>query len=352
MFTAQDLAPIRGALERKMDRIADALHRTGLITDTHADAPFEVRMERLAAAVPGLPNALHGDRSAVTAMRDLCELWSSPRMLDMVEQLLGTPEIAGHSVINLRIRTATPPDGAGPESVDLHAVPFHQDAAYLLPEADSTLQVGIWLPLVDVPAEAGCLSFLKGGHTAAAGVCLPHVPAEDGTGFLQLDPEVLQELLEQGCEAVPCPVPLGSFVLFNNLVPHAGLPNTAGATRWSVDMRWQATDQPHGDDHNSGLVPFRSAAPGWTLRRDAAGPKAVRPPTIPDGRWAEAHAAAAAAVAELGPEALAARERKLEAHRLSQERVGRSVTQVREATAALLPWAEATPSRFFHQHEL
>ena len=38
MFTAQDLAPIRGALERKMDRIADALHRTGLITDTHADA--------------------------------------------------------------------------------------------------------------------------------------------------------------------------------------------------------------------------------------------------------------------------------------------------------------------------
>ena len=48
---------------------------------------------------------MHGDRSAVTAMQGLCDLWRAPVLLDMVEQLLQTKEIGGHSVINLRIRT-------------------------------------------------------------------------------------------------------------------------------------------------------------------------------------------------------------------------------------------------------
>lgn len=114
----------------------------------------------------------------------------------------------------------TPPEAAGPESVDLHRVPAHQDAAYLLPEADDTLQVGIWLPLMgDVPAEGGALSFLGGGHKL--GRCLPHLPAEDGTGFLALAPEAVAELDAAACDPVACPVKLGSFVVFNNLVPHA-----------------------------------------------------------------------------------------------------------------------------------
>eukprot|EP01052_Picozoa_sp_SAG31_P044650 SAG31_NODE_7863_length_1580_cov_6.619851_2_plen_186_part_00 len=83
-------------------------------------------------------------------------------------------------MINLRIRTASNNCAGG--GVDLHAVPFHQDAAYLLPEADRTLQVGVWLPLVPVPPGAGLLSFLRGGHRAAADGCLLHEPANDGTG--------------------------------------------------------------------------------------------------------------------------------------------------------------------------
>jgi phytanoyl-CoA hydroxylase len=288
-----DLLPIRRALERKIDRIASALVQTNVIKHGHDQEPFEARMEALAREVPGLPGALHGDRSAVTAMRAVCELWSAPVLLDMVQQLLGTPEIGGHPVINLRIRTATPatkPD-ADPATVDLHRVPTHQDAAYLLPEADSTLQIGVWVPLVaDVSSQGGALSFLRGGkciiipteavafvaacpedyRQAQAGQearivftlsfcsghrigrCLPHVAAEDGTGFLSITRTALNELKVLGCESVDCPVPLGSFVVFSNLVPHSGLPNHGSTTRWSVDMRWQPMDAPHGDDHNSG----------------------------------------------------------------------------------------------------
>ena len=100
-----NLNPIRRALERKVDRIATALVQAQVLTHGFDRVPFESRMEALAREVPGLPNALHGDRSAVTAMRAVCELWRAPVLLDMVQQLLGTPEIGGHPVINLRIRT-------------------------------------------------------------------------------------------------------------------------------------------------------------------------------------------------------------------------------------------------------
>ena len=122
-----ELLPVRRALERKLERLAAALVDGGVVTDDYGGEPFETRMERLAEAAPGLPSALYGDRSAVTAMRSLCELWCHPRLLDICEQLLGTAEIAGHSVINLRIRTSSSNSSGG--GVDLHAVPFHQDAA-------------------------------------------------------------------------------------------------------------------------------------------------------------------------------------------------------------------------------
>ena len=165
LLSIQDnLRPIRRALERKLDHIAHALVQANVIKHGYDQEPFETRMEALATEVPGLPGALHGDRSAVTAMRSLCDLWRAPVLLDMVQQLLGTPEIGGHPVINLRIRTTTPGAKDGPAAVDLHRVPAHQDAAYLLPEADSTFQVGIWVPLVaDVPSYGGALSFLRGG---------------------------------------------------------------------------------------------------------------------------------------------------------------------------------------------
>lgn len=358
ILSVDDLRPIQRALERKLDRIADALLQSGVIENPHSELPLETRMEALAQEVPGLPGALHGDRSAVTAMRDLCELWRAPVLLDMVEQLLATPEIGAHSVINLRIRTATPPtadDGntlLDPAAVDLHRVPAHQDAAYLLPEADNTLQVGIWLPVVaDVPADGGALSFLRGGHRF--GRCLPHLSAQDGTGFLSLTDDALGELEAAGCVPVDCPVALGSFVLFNNLVPHIGLPNHGSSTRWSVDMRWQAMDRPHGDDHNSGLVQLRSADPDFKMQW-VAGPKATRPPEVSEflGRWGEVTQEHAVRAEGEGGAAAARREAQLELHAASRERVGASTSKVKEATKDLLPWASACPARFWHEHEL
>ena len=230
--------------------------------------------------------------------------------------------------------------------------------SYLLPEADATLQIGVWLPLVPVPQGAGLLSFLRGGHRISRG-CLLHEPANDGTGFLKLADSSLAKLKVSGCEEAECPITtLGSFVLFNNLVPHAGLPNKTGATRWSVDFRYQAMGAPHGDDHNAGLVQFRSSEPGWQMRW-VAGPKAVTPEEfLPPagasadfdghfhrGRWGDGGPAR-------DPTDLPPTSEQLAAHAASQRRASEEVARVRKGTATLLPWEDKTDARFWHDNEL
>eukprot|EP01052_Picozoa_sp_SAG31_P053525 SAG31_NODE_13772_length_847_cov_15.208556_1_plen_181_part_00 len=178
--------------------------------------------------------------------------------------------------------------------------------------------------------------------------------------FLKLANSSLTKLAAAGCEEVECPIgSLGSFVLFNNLVPHAGLPNRTGATRWSVDFRFQAMGAPHGDDHNSGLVQFRSAEPGWRMRW-AAGPKATTPAAfLPPagasaslggghfhrGRWGDGGPARE-------PSDLPPTEEQLASHAASQRRASEEVARVLEGTAALLPWKDQTRARFWHDNEL
>ena len=57
---------------------------------------------------------------------------------------------------------------------------------------------------------------MRAYHTSTGhrvGRCLPHIPAEDGTGFLSLTRSALAELEALGCSPVDCPVALGSFVV-------------------------------------------------------------------------------------------------------------------------------------------
>ena len=95
--TAVHIAPIQRALKRKVDAIAAALVQAGVISNAHAALPLGTQMEALARDVPGLAGAMHGDRSAVTAMQGLCELWRTPVLLDMVLRI--SIEMAAFSVL-------------------------------------------------------------------------------------------------------------------------------------------------------------------------------------------------------------------------------------------------------------
>jgi len=64
------------------------------------------------------------------------------------------------------------------------------------------------------------------------------------------------------------PVPYGSFVLFNNLIPHRSLQNFSTDIRWSVDLRWQSPKHNMGFYNIQDGILFRSPdqpnlSPDW-----------------------------------------------------------------------------------------
>ena len=77
-----------------VDELARRLHAAGRIRDLYLDHGFGTRLAALEAECPGAA-------IWVTHLGDLRpglrELWSSPKLLDIIEDLIG-PDIAGHPI--------------------------------------------------------------------------------------------------------------------------------------------------------------------------------------------------------------------------------------------------------------
>ena len=242
LFRPAELAPVIAELDELVDGIAEMLHRRGHITDTHADKDFATRLAALNRDFPGagVLATLRGRFGPA-----LAELWCSPRLLDIVEQLIG-PDIDGHANWVLRPKT--------PETSQL-TVPWHQDAAYFTPDAEGTFIPTVWIPLVDATRENGTLQFLRGAHN------LPRIYHHDiesrttenrDSWYLIMDgADVAEE------EIVTCEAPLGSVILHSNLIPHRSTENHTDGVRWAIDLRWHAPGTPPGINIPS--VPMRRA---------------------------------------------------------------------------------------------
>ena len=228
-----DMAAPRAAMMDKTSEIAAALREQGLIEDTFEDEPFESRLARL---FEGLTNAdfLQFGRGWRDRLPGYFHLMSNPKILDAVESLIG-PELFSNPVYN--VRPKVPGVAAG-------AVPWHQDKSYW-PDANANPVITVWIPLVDSTLENGCLHLIPGTHKKRA---VAH-GSEDysGTGYLEIAPETIAKRKK---EIIPLPMKAGSAVLFNDRLIHSSTPNRARTVRWSVDLRYQPTDQdpmrPHG----------------------------------------------------------------------------------------------------------
>ena len=94
-------------------------------------------------------------RTSGSLMPEFQNLFSNPRLLNLMEQLLGTADILGHPVWNLR--TKTPRNEAT-------TVPWHQDVGYLDNRAYKILQPTAWIPLLDTDVKNCCMQVVSGGH--------------------------------------------------------------------------------------------------------------------------------------------------------------------------------------------
>ena len=239
-----DMAPARQAMTQKVSMIADALHADGLIRDKLVDEPFPTRLARLFADLTDREFLRYG-RSWRDRLPGYFGLMSNPKIVDVIESLLG-PEIFANPVYN--VRPKVPKVAAG-------IVPWHQDKSYW-PDANARPVITVWIPLVDATHENGCLRVIPGTHRRR--VLSYHNETYSGTGYTELDD---QHIKPHQKEVVALPIKAGGAIVFNDRLIHSSTANSSGHVRWSVDLRYQPTNQDPMPQHGIGyLVRSRHAS--------------------------------------------------------------------------------------------
>ncbi|MEP7356419.1 MAG: phytanoyl-CoA dioxygenase family protein [Anaerolineales bacterium] len=236
LLNEADLRPAREAMEQKVSMIAEGLLADGLITDKLEALPFRTRLAALFADLTDADFLKYG-RSWRDRLPGYYDLMMNPLILDAVESLIGG-ELFANPVYNARPKV--PRVAAG-------AVPWHQDKSYW-PGANANPVITVWIPLVDSNLENGCLHIMPRTHTRRL---LPfHNEQVTGTGYLETD----EAHLAPGARVLAVPLEAGGALLFNDRCLHMSTANNSDHVRWSVDLRYQPTDQDPMTRHGIGFL--------------------------------------------------------------------------------------------------
>jgi len=239
---ASDLQPLIHEFEEAVDRTARRCFEAGTLRALYADASFERRLALLAGATDDLSPILTAFEGKAHKTAGMFALMTHPVLLDIVEGLIG-PEILAHPQFNVRAKLPGDP---------YRVVPWHQDLAYLEPEAADTRMVNFWIPFIDAPMETGALQVIPGSHRWGL---IPHEslnPTYIGVADASLPPH----------EVVGCPLPLGGVLIMQHRLMHRSIENTTPFVRWSADIRCSDPAQPTGRPSVPGFLARSVSRPG------------------------------------------------------------------------------------------
>ena len=281
---ARDFRPLWAEYERVLHSIASALYAEGAIRSPYADLGFAERLIQIYID-SGRNLHQHFEISLPqTGLRHDTPLHVGPavfnllthsRLLNVIEDIIG-PEIYVSPIHHIRIK---PPARALQKRVGYSALvaktPWHQDNGVILPEADASHILTVWLPVTPSTIENGCLQVIPRSHR---GDLLTHCPA----GALGVS---IPDKLIPSERAVPLPMRPGSVLVMFQRTIHSSLENaTENDVRVSFDLRYQTIGEPTGRPMFPGFIAQSKAHPESTLRDPAAWAQ----------RWYEARAQLAA----------------------------------------------------------
>jgi ectoine hydroxylase-related dioxygenase (phytanoyl-CoA dioxygenase family) len=242
-------------LSRWVDDTIEQWLGEGRIADTRKDLDFQHRLVQVWRAA-GKPKYVRSPRRDLVCPA-MYRILVHPALLDIAEALLGTPEVSVHGIFNARPKL--------PDQIWTRT-PWHQDAQYYRDAADGHV-VSLWYPLQPVTEHNSCLQVAPRMHRG---------PVLDGhhdeeTGFLGLSPADRQGLTGVSVEMKP-----GDLLCFTQKTPHRALPNQSDAARWSLDVRYEATDRATESGKDKGFV-----------ARSPRNPSAVVPCAEWEQRWTD-----------------------------------------------------------------
>lgn len=281
----RDFAPVMGEYSAILDGIADRLYADGAISSTYADLPFAARVTEICAESRqvlsqyfdfSLPQTGVRPDTPIYAGPAMFRVLSNPRLLDIVESVIG-PEIFSCPVQHTRMKlpkraVADPANGL------IAKIPWHQDNGVLMPEADESSILTVWMPVTEATVANGCMQVIPRSHGREL---FDHCPG--GPGGLAIP----DALLPPG-DPTALPMKPGSLLLMTQSTVHSSLDNvTPDQVRISFDLRYQPVGQPTGRP---------AFAPAGFIARSAAHPESVvRDPAIWQRNWLVVRDALAAA---------------------------------------------------------
>lgn len=284
LLDESDLRPLEDEYDRLLDRQARRLYSRGEIPSAFAGAPFGDRFARVHEHDPELHRHFNISLPLVNGEVDperyhahtgpaVFGFLRNRKILDAVESIIG-PEISSSPVQQMRMK---PPVKGLAASNAVHSnigmTTWHQDIVAILPEADETQQLTVWVAVTEATVENGCLLSVPGSHRLGPAI-------HCSNGELASEPHVPAALME-GRTVVPLPVKRGGVVLFHKMNLHRSLPNRSNRLRWSVDLRY----------HPIGQATGRPAFPGFVARSRSNPSSELRDADEWARRWGKARAA-------------------------------------------------------------
>jgi len=263
-----DLAPVEREFEAILEDVANELRAAGSIGDTHAGLPFGERLIAVASEAPepivprfeiALATTSVDPSARINCGQATFDLLRSPRILDLVESLIGG-EIYANPVQHTRIKL--PPTVSQRQQVGnlTGTTQWHQDQGAVLPEADRTNTITVWAAMTDASVEQGCLVYERRSHRNGLAF---HCPVDAGNQELAVG---IPEQWIDDERALPVPARRGDLLLHLPLTKHGSLPNVSDTIRWSFDLRYHPVGQPTGRPMFPGFVARSRSDPRSELR--------------------------------------------------------------------------------------
>lgn len=208
-------------LDRTPDEMAREYDRLGYLSPVDIVTPEEAAavradMERAEAEI----GPLHYRPKMHTILPSVWSLVSHPRLLDVVEAILGPDVLLYNAEFIIK------------EPHTASFVSWHQDLTYWGLSHDD--QVSLWLALSPATAESGCMRMIPGSHTKGV---WEHDTTRDPNNVL-FQGQTVHGVDE--AEAVMCPLAPGQASFHHGWTLHASMPNVSDDRRIGLNAQFIA----------------------------------------------------------------------------------------------------------------